>query len=98
VKSGDAGRKHIPFQGVNDLYYIITRNDLHDESGCPLTSSNKYLVWCRKLGHGSLEVLRQTRNCVVGLENLADSKFPCNYISPEVKIGKLKHAPTDMKY
>jgi hypothetical protein len=93
VKSGGAGRKHIPFQCVNDLYYISTRNDLHDESGGPLTRSNKYLVWCRKLGHCSLEVLRQTRNCVVGLEDLADSKFPRNYISPDVKIGKLKHAP-----
>ena len=92
VKSGGAGREHIPFQCVNDLYYISTRNDLHDKRGCPLTRSNKSLVWCRKLGHCSLEVLRQTRNCVVGLEDLADLKFPRNYIAPEVKIGKLKHA------
>jgi hypothetical protein len=95
VKSGGAGRKHIPLQCVNDLYYISTCNHLHDESGGPLTCSNKYLVWCWKLGHCSLEVLRQTQNChgVVGLKDLADSKFPHSYISPEVKIGKLKHAP-----
>jgi hypothetical protein len=92
-KTGGAGRKHIPFQCLNDLYYLNTRNDLHDESEGPLTRSNKYLVWCRKLGHCSLEVLRQTRDCVVGLEDLAASKFPRNYIAPEVKIGKLKHAP-----
>ena len=66
---------------------------MFDDRTGPLTRSNKYLVWSRKLGHCSMEVLRQTRDCVIGLEDLVDSKFPKNYISSDVMIGKLKHAP-----
>ena len=39
-----------------------------------------------------MEVLRKTRECVVGLEVLADAHFPRNYISAYVQLGKLKHA------
>ena len=92
AKPGGASRKHIPFQCLNDLYYINTRNDLHDESGGPLTRSNKYLIWSRKLGHCSMEVLRKTRECVVGLEDLADAHFPRNYVAADVQLGKLKQA------
>ncbi len=40
-----------------------------------------------------MEVLRQTRDCVIRLEDLVDSKFPKNYFSSEAMLGKLKHAP-----
>ena len=92
VLQGGAVRKHIPFQCMNDPYYISTRTDLSDVNGGLLTRSNKY-IW--KLGEsGSLldGGVRQTKNCVVGQEDLADSKFPRNYISSEVKVGKLKHS------
>jgi hypothetical protein len=79
-RPGGAGRKHIPFQCLNDLFYINTRNDLYDERGSPLTRSNKYLVWSRKLGLCSMEVLCKTRDCVVGLDDLADAHFPRNYV------------------
>ena len=48
-------------------------------------------MWSRKLGHMSLETLRQTKNCVNGLEELSETRFPKNYISSEVKIGKMQH-------
>jgi hypothetical protein len=96
-RPGGAGRKHILFQCLNDLFYINTRNlnDLYDERGSPLTRSNKYLVWSRKLGHCLIDVLRKTRDCVVGLDDLTDAHFPQNYVSADVtvQLGKLKHAP-----
>ena len=92
VRPSVAARKHIPLQCLNDLFYINTRNDLHDEQNGPLTRSNKYLIWSRKLGHCSMDVLRKTRECVVGLDDLADAHFPRNYISADVQLGKLKHA------
>ena len=81
---------YIPYQVVNNLFYLSSRNDLRDEQG-PITRSNKYIVWSRKLGHMSLETLRQTKNCVSGLEELSETRFPKNYISSEVKIGKMQH-------
>ena len=39
-----------------------------------------------------MDVLRKTRECVVGLDDLADAHFPRNYISADVQLGKLKHA------
>ena len=89
-KKKQAAQVYVPYQVVNNLFYLSSRNDLCDEQG-PITRSNKYIVWSRKLGHMSLETLRQTKNCVSGLDELSETRFPKNYISKDIKIGKMQH-------
>ena len=88
----DARPRYVAFQVVHNLCYISTRNDLHDQSGRMLTRGNKYIVAHRKLGFMPMSALKQTKDCVIGLEGLADSHFPGNHYSDDaVKVGKLHH-------
>jgi hypothetical protein len=45
------------------------------------------IVYSRKFGHCPLQTLWDTRK-VTGLECLADSHFPRNYVSADVRVGK----------
>ena len=45
-------------------------------------------MFSRKLGHCPLQTLWDTRKVVTGLESLADSHFPRNYVSGDVHVGK----------
>jgi hypothetical protein len=78
--------RYIPFETINGLYYISTRNDTGPAP--PKTRANEVIVFSRKLGHCPLQTLWDTRKVVTGLESLADSHFPRNYISADVRVGK----------
>jgi hypothetical protein len=78
--------RYLPFETINGLYYISTRNDTG--SAPPKTRANEVIVFSRKFGHCPLQTLWDTRKVVTGLESLADSHFPRNYISADVRIGK----------
>ena len=45
-------------------------------------------MFSRKFGHRPLQTLWDTRKVVTGLESLADSHFPRNYVSADVRVGK----------
>ena len=81
---------YIPFETINGLYYISTRHDTGPDP--PHTRANEVIIFSRKLGHCPLQTLWETRKVVTGLESLADSHFPRNYISGDVLIGKSKTA------
>ena len=84
--------RFVPFECVNSLLYLRTFTDLiPDGVHGPLTRSNPYLVWHRRLGFLPIETLRQTIPCVRGLENLTSATFPAKYISPEVQMGKMQN-------
>ena len=81
---------YVPFETINGLYYISTRNDTGPDP--PHTRANDVIIFSRKLGHCPLQTLWETRKVVTGLESLSDSHFPRNYISGDVMIGKSKKA------
>ena len=81
--------RYVPLVYVNGLSYIATRNDMRDSSGRMLTRNNKYIEASRKLGHMSMEALKQTKDCVRGMEHLTFSHFPgASYSNPAGKVGK----------
>jgi hypothetical protein len=78
--------RYIPFETLNGLYFLSTRNDTGPAP--PNTRANEVIIYSRKLGHCPLQTLWDTRKVVTGLESLADSHFPRNYVSGDVRIGK----------
>ena len=82
--------RYVPFETINGLYYISTRNDTGPDP--PKTRANEVIIFSRKLGHCPLQTLWDTRKVVTGLETIADSHFPRNYISGDVMLGKSKTA------
>ena len=68
--------RYIPFETINGLYFISTRNDTGPAP--PKTRANEVIVFSRKFGHCPLQTLWDTRKVVTGLESLADSHFPRN--------------------
>ena len=78
--------RYIPIETINGLYFISTRNDTGPDP--PKTRANEVIVFSRKLGHCPLQTLWDTRKVVTGLEFLADSHFPRNYVSGDVHVGK----------
>ena len=75
-----------PFESINSLFCISTRND--SGSAPPKTRSNEVIVFSRKIGYCPLQTLGDPRKVVTGLETLADSHFPRNYVSADVRVGK----------
>ena len=61
------------------MAYISIRNDTGPDP--PKTRANEVIIFSRKLGHCPLQTLWETRKVVTGLETLADSHFPRNYVS-----------------
>jgi hypothetical protein len=77
--------RYIPFETINGLYFISTRNDTGPAP--PKTRANEVIIFSRKFGHCPLQTLWDTRKVVTGLESLADSHFPRNYISADVCVS-----------
>ena len=78
--------RYIPFETINALYYISTRNDTGPAP--PRTRGNEVIIFSRKFGHCPLQTLWETRKVVTGLESLADAHFPRNYVSGDALVGK----------
>ncbi len=81
--------KYVPLQQVNGMNYLFSRADI--SSSPPITRKNQVIVFSRKLGHMPLETLWNTCKCVSGLDFLANSHFPRNYISSDAMVGKMPH-------
>jgi len=76
----------IPFETIGSLYYISVVNT---RTRSPLDRKENIVVTtARKFGHCPFQVLKDTREVVIGLEHLKDQHFPQDLITPAVRIGK----------
>jgi len=80
----------IPLSSMNGLYFIACRSD--GKRDVTESKENMVIKLSRKMGHCPLQVLWDTRKVVKGLEHLDDTHFSRNFITSDVRKGKLVQA------
>ena len=79
------------FRLTLSMVCILFRLEMIPERVLPKLVLMRFLYFLRisrKLGHCPLQTLWDTRKVITGLECLADSHFPRNYVSGDVRVGK----------